>query len=106
MANPFKGSPVELHGMVYDMVPVTPNDGTDNVGTGNIAVGLYVTNAGDVSFDNKDGVTRTVTVPDNFKMASLVQLLYLTTFILCVLLSALKQRTRLHLVFTHWWCKC
>jgi hypothetical protein len=50
MANPFKGSPVELHGMVYDMVPVTPNDGTDNVGTGNIAVGLYVTNAGDVSF--------------------------------------------------------
>lgn len=73
MANPFKGSPVELHGMVYDMVLVTPNDGTDNVGTGNIAVGLYVTNAGDVSFDNKDGVTRTVTVPDNFYLVCSVK---------------------------------
>jgi len=73
MANPFKGSPVELHGMVYDMVPVIPNDGTDNVGTGNIAVGLYVTSAGDVSFDNKDGVTRTVTVPDNFYLVCSVK---------------------------------
>lgn len=73
MSNPFKGSPPQLHGMVYDMIPVIPNDGTDNVGTGNIAVGLYVTNAGDVSFENKDGATRTVTVPDNFYLVCSVK---------------------------------
>jgi hypothetical protein len=73
MSNPFKGSPPQLHGMVYDMILVAPNDGADNVGTGNIAVGLYVTNAGDVSFENKDGVTRTVTVPDNFYLVCSVK---------------------------------
>ena len=66
MANPFEGVSVQLNGSVYDMVPVTPADGSDNLGTGNIAIGLYVTTGGAVSFHNKDGVTRTVTVPDNF----------------------------------------
>ena len=73
MGNPFRGVDGQLNGSVYDMVPVTPADGSDNVGTGNIAVGLYVTNAGDVSFDNKDGVTRTVTVPDNFYLVCSVK---------------------------------
>jgi hypothetical protein len=66
MANPFEGVSGQLNGSVYDMVPVTPADGSDNLGTGNIAIGLYVTTGGAVSFHNKDGVTRTVTVPDNF----------------------------------------
>ena len=66
MSNPFKNVGGHLHGMVYDMVPVTPNNDSDNVGTGNVAVGLYITGAGDVTFLNKDGVSRTVTVPDNF----------------------------------------
>jgi hypothetical protein len=66
MANPFEGVSGQLNGSVYDMVPVTPADGSDNLGAGNIAIGLYVTTGGAVSFHNKDGVTRTVTVPDNF----------------------------------------
>lgn len=41
MANPFvyTNSPNQS-GLVYDMVPVTPNDYTDNVGASNIAIGL------------------------------------------------------------------
>jgi len=66
MANPFKGIGSHLHGMVYDMYPVTPSDGSDNVGTGNIAVGLYIETGGDVTFLTKDGTSRTVTVPDTF----------------------------------------
>lgn len=66
MGNPFRGVDGQLNGSVYDMVPVTPADGSDNVGTGNIAIGLYITGAGNVSFHTKDGVTRTVTVPANF----------------------------------------
>lgn len=66
MGNPFKGIGSHLHGLVYDMVPVTPNDSTDNVGTDNVAVGLYVTVSGNVTFLTKDGVERTVTVPNNF----------------------------------------
>jgi hypothetical protein len=66
MANPFEGVSGQLNGSVYDMVPVTPADGSDNLGTGNIAIGLYVTGEGNVTFHNKDGVSRTVTVPDNF----------------------------------------
>jgi len=66
MGNPFKGIGHHLHGLVYDMVPVTPNDSTDNVGTGNVAIGLYVTVSGNVTFLTKDGVERTITVPNNF----------------------------------------
>ena len=57
MANPFEGVSGQLNGSVYDMVPVTPADGSDNLGTGNIAIGLYVTTGGAVSFHNNDGVT-------------------------------------------------
>lgn len=72
MSNPFKGIGGHLHGLVYDLVPVTPNDSTDNVGTGNIAIGLYVETGGDVVFLTKDGTERTVTVPDFFYLISSV----------------------------------
>lgn len=73
MSNPFKNVGGHLHGLVYDMIEVTPNDGSDNVGTGNVAVGLYIESAGDVSFLNKDGSTRTVSVPDNFYLVCSVK---------------------------------
>ena len=66
MGNPFKGVGSHLHGMVYDLYPVTPNDSTDNVGTDNVAVGLYIETGGNVAFITKDGDTRTVAVPDSF----------------------------------------
>jgi len=67
MSDPFSYvNKLNTTGLVYDLYPVSPNDSTDNVGTGNVAIGLYVTNAGDVSFLNKDGETRTISVPDNF----------------------------------------
>ena len=72
MSNPFKGIGGHLHGLVYDLVPVTTNDSTDNVGTGNIAIGLYVETGGDVVFLTKDGTERTVTVPDFFYLISSV----------------------------------
>lgn len=66
MGDPFQGVSGQLNGSVYDMVPVTPNNNADNVGANNIAIGLYITVAGAVTFLNKDGTQRTVTVPDNF----------------------------------------
>jgi len=53
-------------GVIRDWIPVTPNDGTDNVkGTASdIVVGFYVTVGGAVAFTT-DGGTRTVTFPDN-----------------------------------------
>ena len=66
MGNPFKGIGHHLHGLVYDIVPVTPNDSTDNVGTGNVAIGLYIETGGDIVILNKDGDTRTINVPDYF----------------------------------------
>lgn len=65
MSNPFiyENAPNQS-GLVIDMVEVTTNDSTDNVGSGNIAIGLYIETGGDVVFLNKDGNERTVTVPD------------------------------------------
>ena len=73
MGNPFKGVGSHLHGMVYDLYPVTPNDSTDNVGTDNVAVGLYIETGGDVVFLNVDGNERTVNVPDYFYMTCSVK---------------------------------
>lgn len=74
MANPFvyTNSPNQS-GLVYDMIEVTPSDGTDNVGAGNIAIGLYVETGGDVVFLNKDDNERTVTVPDYFYLTCSVK---------------------------------
>ena len=65
MANPFvyTNSPNQS-GLVYDMIEVTPSDSTDNVGTGNVAIGLYIEAGGSVTFLNKDDNERTVIVPD------------------------------------------
>ena len=66
MSNPFKSLSTNPTGLVRNWVSVTPNDSTDNVGTGNVAIGLYVTVAGNVSFLDVDGTTTTVAVPANF----------------------------------------
>ena len=65
MANPFiyENAPNQS-GLVIDMIEVTTSDSTNNVGSGNIAIGLYIETGGDVVFLNKDGNERTVTVPD------------------------------------------
>lgn len=65
MANPFiyENAPNQS-GLVIDMIEVTTSDSTDNVGSGNIAIGLFIETGGDVVFLNKDGNERTVTVPD------------------------------------------
>jgi hypothetical protein len=66
MANPFHNRGPNEFGLVHDMLEVSASDSTDNVGTGNIAVGLYIEVGGTVVFLNKDGNERTVVVPDNF----------------------------------------
>jgi hypothetical protein len=66
MSNPFKNLSNNPTGLVRNWVSVTPDDSTDNVGTGNVAIGLYITVAGDVSFIDADGNTTTITVPANF----------------------------------------
>ncbi len=63
MSNPFEGKRGHLNGSVVDMLPVTPSNSTD---LSSVGIGLYITGAGDVTFHNVDGVSRTVTVPDNF----------------------------------------
>ncbi|MGL4351068.1 MAG: spike base protein, RCAP_Rcc01079 family [Plesiomonas shigelloides] len=60
-SNPFKGLESNPNGLIRNWVAVTPNDSTNNVGTGNVAVGLWITGAGDVSWIDVDGNTTTVT---------------------------------------------
>ncbi|MCS5594179.1 MAG: hypothetical protein NZ730_06510 [Porticoccaceae bacterium] len=80
MANPFAYSENKsgLHGLVYDMIPVTPNDGADNVGSGNCAVGLFIQDGGTLKFNNVDGNTRTITVPDSFYLTCSVSRVWAT----------------------------
>jgi hypothetical protein len=66
MANPFHNRGPNEFGLVHDMIELTPSDSTDNVGSGNVAVGLYIEAGGTVVFLTKDGNERTVVVPDNF----------------------------------------
>jgi hypothetical protein len=73
MGNPFKGIGSHQTGLVYDAVPVTPNNFVDNVGTGNVAIGLYITVSGNVRFLTKDGEDRTITVPNNFYLVCSVK---------------------------------
>lgn len=68
-SNPFKPLESNPNGLIRNWVSVTPNDSADNVGTGNVAIGLYITGAGDISWVDVDGVTTgPVTVPANFYM--------------------------------------
>lgn len=72
MSNPFRGIGENLQGIPADMIPVTPNDSADNLGTdpangeANTAIGLYIETAGDVVFTTLRGDDRTVSVPANF----------------------------------------
>jgi hypothetical protein len=69
-SNPFKGLESNPNGLIRNWISVTPNDSTNNVGTGNVAVGLYITGAGDVSWIDADGITTgPVAVPANFTMS-------------------------------------
>lgn len=63
MYNPFEGKRGHLNGSVVDMLPVTPSNSVD---LSQVAIGLYITVAGNVTFHNVDGVSRTIAVPDNF----------------------------------------
>lgn len=75
MSNPFiyAGNSPNQSGLVYDMIPVVPNDDSDNVGSGNIAIGLYIEGGGDVVFLNKDGNERTVNVVGSFYLVCSVR---------------------------------
>jgi len=79
MSDPFSYiNKINTTGLVYDLYPVTPNDSTDNVGAGNVAIGLYIETGGTVVFLNKDDIERTVTVPDFFYLISSVSRVKLT----------------------------
>jgi hypothetical protein len=66
-SNPFaKALQINPTGLVRNWLSVTPNDSVNNVGTGNVAIGLYITVGGTVSFLDVDANTTTVTVPNNF----------------------------------------
>jgi hypothetical protein len=64
--NPYKTLDTNPTGLVETWNAVTPNNSTDNVGAGNVAIGLYVTVGGAVSFNDVNGTTITVSVPSNF----------------------------------------
>lgn len=73
MANPFKHLENNPTGLVRSWVAVTPSDSANNVGTGNVAIGLYITGSGTVTWVDVDGVTvGPVTVPSNFYLNSSV----------------------------------
>lgn len=55
------------NGMVETWNAVTPNDNTNNVGTDTVAVGLYITAEGTVTWLDANGTEiGPVTVPANF----------------------------------------
>ena len=73
MSDPFSYiNKINTTGLVYDMYPVTPSDSSNNVGDGNVAIGLYIETGGTVVFLNKDGTERTVVVSDSFYLISSV----------------------------------
>lgn len=72
MGNPFNTLSTNPTGLVRKWVEVTPNDSTDNVGSGNVAIGLYIEGAGDVAFNDIDGDAVTVAVPANFYLVGSV----------------------------------
>ena len=66
MGNPYKYLEANPTGLIRNWVSVTPNNSADNVGTGNVAIGLYVTTSGTVTWTDVDGNDATATVPSNF----------------------------------------
>ena len=73
-SNPFaKALQTNPTGLVRNWVAVTTSDSADNVGTGNVAIGLYVTVGGTVTWIDYDGNTiGPVTVPSNFYVTAAV----------------------------------
>ena len=67
-SNPFKYAlQTNPTGLIRNWVSVTPSDSADNVGTDNVAIGLYVTAGGSITWVDYDGSTiGPVTVPSNF----------------------------------------
>lgn len=65
MSNPFKSLQTNPTGLVRNWVAVTPNDNSDNVGAGNVAIGLYIEGSGDVTWTDIDGNDNTVGVSSN-----------------------------------------
>lgn len=72
-SNPYKSLSTNPTGLVRNWVKVTPNDSSDNVGTGNVAIGLYIETAGNVVFTDIDGNDNTVAVPSNFYLTCSVK---------------------------------
>ena len=65
--NPFKALATNPTGLVETWNAVTPNDSTDNVGTDTVAIGLYITTGGTLTWLDVNGTEiGPVTVPDNF----------------------------------------
>ena len=76
-SNPFRALESAPNGLIRNWIPVTPNDVANNVGAGNVAVGIYLTVAGNVSWIDVDGNTTTVTnlpagtpIPGSFERIS------------------------------------
>jgi hypothetical protein len=64
--NPYNTLSSNPTGLVETWLAVTPNNETNNVGTDTVAIGMYVTVGGAVSWRDVSGTTITVTVPSNF----------------------------------------
>ena len=64
--NPFKYLTGNPTGLVRNWVSVTPSDSVANVGTDNVAIGLYITTGGAVSWVDVDGNSVTATVLSGF----------------------------------------
>jgi len=64
--NPFKHLTANPTGLVRNWLPVTPNDSVNNVGTDNVAIGLYITVGGTLSWVDVDGNTSASTFPSGF----------------------------------------
>ena len=64
--NPFKYLQNSPTGLVRNWLLLTPNDSEDNVGNGDVAIGLFVNTGGTVTFLDVDGNEIAITVPDAF----------------------------------------
>lgn len=59
--NPFSSQARSISGPATDVLPVTPDDGTD---LADVAIALYVETGGAVAIDTVGGQTRTVEMAD------------------------------------------
>lgn len=61
MSNPFETRAASIQGPARDLLPVSPNDGTD---LESVAIALYVETGGTLEIDTVAGQTRTINVAD------------------------------------------